>query len=506
MAASRMSGDRSRFSNSSEERSVFSRAFFIFDEYHMDESAPDDEIMLYFFPPETALEQQLDIMGAAKAMMAFTHHNFSQAQTKVYHFENTKMTEMRVGEYILVLTGRMTHSDDTLVSALELLWDAFQFYNGSLESIQTAALDRKGLQQEVYDRCLYLVPLLTTFHSSGLPLHRAIQQTPLAKTSTRYFVEASQLLSQLTTEFPWVLAGCILYNYSVVCSHMDIQTTRWIFNLTEALDRNDELRTQPNGILEDTIYEYPTSVYITQESLRELYNEKLRLLKSYRPSLSESASLPTEDKPDPIAPWFEDDTIKDTEMRSVGLYVVSLMHISLALIGNLDFKQDDDKQLNKIRAIANSKLYNLERTFTKSELEIVRSDPSAPIKLARSETMNGDDGFAMGSNLKNSVDKDTRNYNFLCFNELTENQSGYLGIRSGEARKSFSTAVNSAHDMFRDKSIKKLILRDHTGSVHCCHSFGRETFFQVPSPGVAFERIEERARSTLYKDHNITLI
>jgi len=193
----------------------------------------------------------------------------------------------------------------------------------------------------------------------------------------------------------------------------------------------------------------------------------------------------------------------------MGLYIVSLARLSLAVVMNLA-SLEEDTHLNKIRFLANSKLYSLEKTIHKIQLETAATVSPQQPESALSE------GDAEGFNLQNLNALETPQetvYNFLCFNELTENQKAELRLNQTEPKRTFALAINSAHDVFKeDSSVTKLVLRDHTGTVFCSRNFGKENYFHQPSyvdPKIdnsRFEYCEENARRILNLEHNITLI
>jgi len=404
-------------------------------------------------------------------------------------------------------------------------------------------MSRFGMQKAMKDKCACLLPLFNQFHSNSLRLERAIQHATLPPTSSRYFVVSSQLLSQINLDYSWVLAGCILYKNSVVCTHLDMMTTRWIVNLVEALDEYDVVdRSSSNEHHDDTVYEYPTTVFMKNDVLAKLRASKARISidnsedaistpttphanNSNTPqgsnqnqntnsnnasSMSSNTSKTTLSSP--ILPQTSkppDSKKEEDGGEYMGLYIVSLARLSLAVVMNLA-SLEEDTHLNKIRFLANSKLYSLEKTIHKIQLETAATVSPQQPESALSE------GDAEGFNLQNLNALETPQetvYNFLCFNELTENQKAELRLNQTEPKRTFALAINSAHDVFKeDSSVTKLVLRDHTGTVFCSRNFGKENYFHQPSyvdPKIdnsRFEYCEENARRILNLEHNITLI
>lgn len=154
----------------------FSRCFLIMDNMIDNEMAKPEEIPLFFYPPsrgDEGLSKQLSAISVCMAMSSiclhFTHvpvWAFAIALLTLLGFsgraeggQNSLQENWPVylgtGPSLLflngqVLTGLVTDSNKALLHQINLLWDCFQFYNGSFGRIEKlSGPNRASLQKNV---------------------------------------------------------------------------------------------------------------------------------------------------------------------------------------------------------------------------------------------------------------------------------------------------------------------------------------------------------------------
>ncbi len=120
-------------SNSSDH---LSGSFFIFDDYHSeDEEASGEELLLFFYPSHVTLNKRLFLLGGCSALVAFAK-NFTSAPVEVLKMEKVKFAIKEEGKMIMALTTDISDPDSAVVNHLELIYNAFKFFNGSFSSVK----------------------------------------------------------------------------------------------------------------------------------------------------------------------------------------------------------------------------------------------------------------------------------------------------------------------------------------------------------------------------------
>ena len=108
--------------------------FFVYDNHNEDEFAKDEELMLYWYPPEVEMNKRLFLLGGCAAMLSFSKQ-FSRNQIGVLKMERMKLAIKEEGKVVMVLTSDASDTDEALKERLQIVYHAFQFYNGSFERL-----------------------------------------------------------------------------------------------------------------------------------------------------------------------------------------------------------------------------------------------------------------------------------------------------------------------------------------------------------------------------------
>jgi len=182
----------------------------------------------------------------------------------------------------------------------------------------------------------------------------------------------------------------------------------------------------------------------------------------------------------------------------------------LALVPNVE-SQSEIHQVNpEERTKVNLVLIKYRRTgIAIALINSLNTDDSHMKILKRVILYNVDHINTLGRILQTVLHDANKNhpapYSFFTFNELTDMQIKTTNFSNPESEKNFSLTINWAHDLFKQENVTKLILKNHTGSYFCAKQFGKEVYFHK-DPSTPFFEIEDTARETLQRDHNVTLI
>ncbi|KAL6045011.1 melanosome assembly [Balamuthia mandrillaris] len=211
--------------------------FFFYDSFHQEETADPEEIMLFFYPEEVPVQTKLFLLGGCSAMIAFAKNFTEQAVDVVSLKGSTKMAFKQLpGDVTLVLTSNDRKEEDaTLCAQLDNLCRAFWFYNGPFEDVLELhrELSRKELLLKFKQIGSLLIPLLQSGYNK---LSRTFDVLPYTELpySNRYFLSASRLLNEIRADCNNI-GGSLFYEQTVVCTHLDSDTTRWILNITQIM-------------------------------------------------------------------------------------------------------------------------------------------------------------------------------------------------------------------------------------------------------------------------------
>jgi hypothetical protein len=191
------------------ETEFYNRCFFIFDDLYGDEMAKEDELVLYFYPPEVPLNKKLFILGGCHAMISFAK-NFTKGPAEVVRGEHVKFAVKELGKVVMVLAGDVLDTDDAITQQLNSIYNAFMFFNGSFDRvlevmmktnqkernnsflfrlrnstiIQRCNSSRKMLLEEMKRLCSELLPLTASYHKNPL---RAFITLPFTELSPVHY-------------------------------------------------------------------------------------------------------------------------------------------------------------------------------------------------------------------------------------------------------------------------------------------------------------------------------
>ena len=248
---------------------VIEKCFFVSD-MCVDEGTPEDEILLYFYPSTFPLQKQVLLSGAVNALVQYIA-DFSEEPVRTLSMNRIKFAVLRLGDYTLVASGPAAEADSVLQNHIQTLYAAYSFYWGPLQDVGkrfNSKKERKLFVHCIQQQCKKLVPLLDGFRDKGKL--NAFVWLPFSSpppNTARHFMQASNILSSIQTEEK-IYGGCIFYDSSVLCTHMDVEITRWMLNIVdlnrqENIDQGGLLRGRLGSTVESRCIFIP--VYLTKE-------------------------------------------------------------------------------------------------------------------------------------------------------------------------------------------------------------------------------------------------
>lgn len=218
---------------------VIEKCFFIKDG-EADEGTPEDEILLYFYPDTFPVRQQTLLAGAVESL---THYiaGFTDEPVRTLSMTKVKFSVLKLGSYLLFASGPAEEADSVLLHHVETLYAAYMFYWGPIEDVgaRFKGEPRKDFVKCITAQCKPLVPLLENFSEKGkLNAFIWLPFSSPPPNTARHFMQASNILSAVQTEES-VYGACMFFESSVLCTHMDVEVTRWMLNIVELLGKED---------------------------------------------------------------------------------------------------------------------------------------------------------------------------------------------------------------------------------------------------------------------------
>jgi len=188
-------------------------------------------------------------------------------------------------------------------------------------------------------------------------------------------------------------------------------------------------------------------------------------------------------------------TKENPDGEYVGLYIVSLNHLSLAILMN-PYAIYEVAHINSIK-LRFPDLLAIEEDFArgcKANPPECRLSSAVRVQKPLSPTENP-----------------PKQCNFLLYENSTQMAKGTAPTVQREVDRSFLQLTAKAHNIFRkDPSVSQILIRDNNGATYCRRTFGREIYYQQfhqQRPHYDFiHRIEKTTRATLLEEQNITLL
>jgi len=422
-----------------------------------------------------------------------------------------KFAVIQKGKYLLAASGPASEADSVLVNHVETLYAAYSFYWGPIEQVglRFASTPRKNLVQCVQMQCRTLVPLLQGFCAKGKS--NAFVWLPFSSpppNTARHFMQASNILSSIQTERE-VYGGCMFYDSAVLCTHIDVEITRWMLSLVDLIrEDKDRRRLNRDSSLSRAAF---VPVYLTAEQCQRLGIEDSpdeNVPVSVVRGEADEDEVDEQEDSDPIGVFrtelLVDDlnTYEDTEKgRYVSLCVFFLEKISLALLMN---KHADSRSWHVIslKRHLETRLSTLEKAMSSS----YSKGFVAPTRTA---------GLNASISRDNTSDDLRTPFHSLTTDSLTGMTKGSIlklpNEAVGEREDRFLVGSSFVHEVFfDDREINKAMLADHSGLFYGRHMFSKEIYYQryysSSDQSLSLEHLEELAQQNMRDQYNINLI
>jgi hypothetical protein len=521
--------------------SFLQNCFVIFDlSLCGEESGVEEDEILFFHPPGILYNSKLHFIGWCAAMMNFAK-NFAEQPLEVASLDKFKVAFKQVDSIAMILTGTADQPESTLVNNLNLLYDAFRFYNRSFQSVADHNKSRKDLHQKMAEIGRELVPLLSQAFHSLLRSFNPIPYTPLIHKGNRHVIQASQLLHFVEAE-PGNLSGCVIYKNSVICTHLDFTTTRFVLNRLDfykssMYSASQSLYTSMRGggsRMEPVCDFIP--VYMLRQSVEKLIADRDNMFPFSEiqvvgtPTMG-SVPFPRQLLSHTPAPTEE---VKESDdgYTNLGLCIVSVHDVSIAIL--MTFKAFSNKQhINRSiwKIPADPHFQSLESDLEGDCFSVLRPSPSSPSSSSSASSSNSNPSSPPDSPnspqrpsflpqqqqqqllqqplLHNARMVQSPSYNFFTYDPLTESATV---TPLSPAEYDFAQAISFMHHAFSSEpSITEIIRKDSAGEIFGKQVFGREVYYQLKngsniSHDKFLEVIEKTVRTTLKEDHNINMI
>jgi len=504
------------------------KCLLILDNVINDENTTEVDIPLFFYPREADLRQKVHVIQCCLAISHLSISICDSKQTNVVSLKRVKLVYKQLGEYTMVLTGDIRDSNQALMHHIGLIWDCFMFYHGSFERLEKMSTSRPDLQKNMMRAGEYLLPLLENFHSnimkfSPMPYCKLAEAY---KNTSSYFVMGWQLTSALEVcpELENVIYGsCIIFKEKVVCTRLDVKSTRWIINFIEATKTETDFSLSQKNIM----YINPQVIFpvYIPESLTKKKDQKIAfnlhcwpqikqlMLVKYLYYNENNEKLPTSYRFSILSKISQNIIsliVPDKERAEGNITLVSLAGgLSVCLLTNRQFVNDHISHVKKVlernSLLVHSLITTLEATTIQERRMPIRDiDPDSSDSESRdrdanlffgpshkSHTSSNDKrGEFFGTKSKNN----NPSFFYFAYDSLTEMQSE-TGNTKGDAN--FNAGVNWSRDIFSEReNTNKLVLQNHAGVLLSKKYFGKESFFQG---NVELEDIEMKAREYLGK-------
>lgn len=503
---------------------LLSKCLLILDNLINDEKTTEKDIPLFFYPKGHDLRQQVQVIQSCLAISSLSISICDSQHTNVVSLKRVKLVYKQLGEYTMVLTGDIRDSNQALMHHIGLIWDCFMFYHGSFERFEKMSPTRPDLQRNMMKAGEYLLPLLENFHNNNMkfsPMPYCKLSDPYKNTSS-YFVMGWQLTSALEfcPELENLLYGsCVIFKEKVVCTRLDVKSTRWIINFIEATKTEADFSLAQKNIQyvgQQVIF----PVYIP-ENLTKKKDQKIAFNLHCWPKIKQlmmirylyftenNEKLPTSFRfsiLSKISQTLLSLFVSDQERTDGNICLISLAGgLSIGVLANKEFTTDHIVYIKKILERNSLLIHSLITTLETTTIQERR------IPLRDNEPDESDSDRDRDANLffgppqRSSSDRreffgtkpnkpGNPSYFYFAFDSLTEMQTE-TGNMKGEA--AFNVGVNWSRDIFSEReNTNKLVLQNHAGVLLSKKFFGRESFYQA---NVELEDIEIKAREYLGK-------
>ncbi|KAL4223117.1 melanosome assembly [Mactra antiquata] len=202
--------------------------FFIYDHNVLKKEEDDlKDAILFFSPSSYSIDERCALCGQLMGMTEFLSATICKSPPNVFRFEHDKYVFLHPGTYSLGMRGGPFIADNLLHKQLEMLYQTFVTYHGTIDSLKLRFKETSGgfLQELDNIWCTILKASGIIYGPSFTHTFQSLSYVSLPKTGSHLFLQASHLL-QSSQRRPYVLAGTILYKNKVLSTQLPPNLTR----------------------------------------------------------------------------------------------------------------------------------------------------------------------------------------------------------------------------------------------------------------------------------------
>ncbi|XP_028415224.1 uncharacterized protein LOC114538272 [Dendronephthya gigantea] len=242
--------------------------FFVYDRHFLqkEEDLLEDAI-IYFYPHSMPIDNQCRLCGQLMGLVQFTDSVFGSCPA-LFRFDNEKIAVKHVGKYSLALAGNSFEPDSALLATVDRLYFLFAFYHGSINQVELECdNDREKFIPEIHVIWEQYLAFIRNYGDNLPSVFNPIPYLPLKNDLNFYFLKASHILESCQRR-PQIIAGAILYNRFILCSHLTDPITRCLLLLKPNQEHHPAMPIE-------TGYQLPFgvrlfNVYLTRNDLTEI--------------------------------------------------------------------------------------------------------------------------------------------------------------------------------------------------------------------------------------------
>jgi len=483
--------------------------FCIYSQFEEDESADQNEKIIYFYPdiPQVNQMMKVNFGGGILSISGIVNDFFTHSPIDYISLEKHILSFKVVDCYTLVLCTSNDIPPSTVTNHLNHIYKAMSFYFKGFELINR---EKKKLDMELNE----LMEIVTTnIYKNKMSAFNPLPYTPLPNRSQRIFIQTTQLIDNILSSDH--LGGAVFFRNTVLFSNFELQTTtKFILDKIEYTRRkhtNPTLLQQQQQQQQQSLSPQATtpqpvspqfSSVLPAQIIPEDYHQTVYISPSEYTNLknrySNQDNYQEEKEKEKEREREKDKDESDNNNNSnnnnnninqfinVELLIMFYQDLTIAIITEIGHKQLPliHLEFNKIRLNNNSKILQLEK-----ELDNSFDRPSPPQVIYRTTI------------------SPSNNFHFLSYDSLTN-----MAISSGiytVNEESFINTCTAVHDSFiENPDVTQMFIRNHNGEIFCKKQFGREIFYQ-PKVLYANNRFLENSELIIQnhlKDHNINTL
>ncbi|XP_071790802.1 uncharacterized protein [Asterias amurensis] len=242
------------------------RMFFIYDRsvVKKEEDDPKDAIV-YFYPQTTTLDMQCIFCCQIVGMYNLTK-SITGSTPKLFKLRRSKVATVHEGKFTLALACKLRTPDAAIINKLENLYRVFAFYHCSITNVQRISGTKEAFISNMSAIWDFYVPYVRRYGNTVPGIFEPIQSIRLLKGGNCLFLRCSHLLQWMKSRSS-LLAGCILYRRSVLCTQLTPELTSHLLLIKPNQHHH------PSQSVTDTVLPFGVrimSVYVTKQQYRQI--------------------------------------------------------------------------------------------------------------------------------------------------------------------------------------------------------------------------------------------